>query len=199
MFVSFVWCNILIYRFIRHKFALCESWETAMDESQKVIRITKSADEKLVEIARRKHLSKSKVATRIITHYYSSNIGVDLPSPEDYKSMVSAMSSLNGKFSKIIGPVERTEDFIKSLVREDRRSASGSFSGTSQDMDASDVPALSSDDRLPRSLGLLERLFSIATRTTDFEGHAAMQIRLSQSDFNHLKREYEELCTSRSI
>ncbi len=170
-----------------------------MDESQKVIRITKSADEKLVEIARRKHLSKSKVATRIITHYYSSNIGVDLPSPEDYKSMVSAMSSLNGKFSKIIGPVERTEDFIKSLVREDRRSASGSFSGTSQDMDASDVPAPSSDDRLPRSLGLLERLFSIATRTTDFEGHAAMQIRLSQSDFNHLKREYEELCTSRII
>lgn len=76
-----------------------------MDESQKVIRITKSADEKLVEIARRKHLSKSKVATHIITHYYSSNIGVDLPSPEDYKSMVSAMSSLNGKFSKIIGPV----------------------------------------------------------------------------------------------
>lgn len=98
-----------------------------MDESQKVIRITKSADEKLVEIARRKHLSKSKVATRIITHYYSSNIGVDLPSPEDSKSMVSAMSSLNGKLSKIIGPVERTEDFIKSLVRDDRRSASGSF------------------------------------------------------------------------
>ena len=96
-----------------------------MDESQKVIRITKFADEKLVEIARRKHLSKSKVATRIITHYYSSNIGVDLPSPEDYKSMVSAMSSLNGKFSKIIGPVERTEDFIKSLVRDDRRSTSG--------------------------------------------------------------------------
>ena len=170
-----------------------------MDESQKVIRITKSADEKLVEIARRKHLSKSKVATRIITHYYSSNIGMDLPSPEDYKGLVTAMLSLNGKLSKIIGPVERTEDFIKSLVREDRRSAPGSFSGASQDMDAPDVPAPSSDDRLPRSFGLLERLFSAATSTTDFEGHAAMQIRLSQSDFNQLKREYEELCTSRSI
>ena len=116
-----------------------------MDESQKVIRITKSADEKLVEIARRKHLSKSKVATRIITHYYSSNIGMDLPSPEDYKGLVTAMLSLNGKLSKIIGPVERTEDFIKSLVREDRRSAPGSFSGASQDMDAPDVPAPSSD------------------------------------------------------
>lgn len=170
-----------------------------MDESQKVIRITKSADEKLVEIARRKHLSKSKVATRIITHYYSSNIGMDLPSPEDYKSLVSAMLSLSAKLSKIIGPVERTEDFIKSLVRDDRRSAHGSFSGASQDMDVSDVPASSWDDRLPRSLELVDRFISTATSTTDFEGHAAMQIRLSQSDFNQLKREYEELCTSRSM
>lgn len=170
-----------------------------MDESQKVIRISKGADEKLVEIARRKHLSKSKVATRIIVHYYSNNIGMDLPSPEDYKSLVSAMLSLSAKVSKMLGPVERTEDWIKCLVREDRRSDPGSLPIDPQEIGTPDVPALPSDDRLPRALGLLNRLFSNPTKTIDFEGRPAMQIRLSQSDFNQLKHEYDELCTSRSM
>ena len=140
------------------------------------VRISKAAKGKLEIIAERKGVSLGNAV-----------------------SLINKLTGVDIKFSKIIGPVERTEDFIKSLVREDRRSASGSFSGASLDMDAPDVPAPSSDDRLPRSFGLLERLFSAATSTTDFEGHAAMQIRLSQSDFNQLKREYEELCTSRSM
>lgn len=163
------------------------------------VRISKAAKGKLEIIAERKGVSLGNAVSLIILHYAANNLDYEVSVNDAYKTILNKLTGVDIKFSKIIGPVERTEDFIKSLVREDRRSASGSFSGTSQDMDASDVPAPSSDDRLPRSLGLLERLFSIATRTMDFEGHAAMQIRLSQSDFNHLKREYEELCTSRSI
>ncbi|WP_129651733.1 hypothetical protein [Alistipes senegalensis] len=160
------------------------------------VRISKAAKGKLEIIAERKGVSLGNAVSLIILHYAANNLDYEVSVNDAYKTILNKLTGVDIKFSKIIGPVERTEDFIKSLVREDRRSASGSFSGTSQDMD---VSAPSSDDRLPRSLGLLERLFSIATRTTDFEGHAAMQIRLSQSDFNQFKREYEELCTSRSI
>ena len=163
------------------------------------VRISKAAKGKLEIIAERKGVSLGNAVSLIILHYAANNLDYEVSVNDAYKTILNKLTGVDIKFSKIIGPVERTEDFIKSLVCEDRRSASGSFSGTSQDMDASDVPAPSSDDRLPRSLGLLERLFSIATRTTDFEGHAAMQIRLSQSDFNQFKREYEELCTSRSM
>lgn len=171
----------------------------ATDGSQKVIRITKSADEKLIEIARRKHLSKSKVASRIIVHYYSNNIGVDLPSVDDYQNLVSTISRLDAKVSKIIGPVERTEDWIKCLVREERLSVSDSHPAAPQEIAAPAPLAQPSDDRFVQALGLLDRFFSVAAKTTDFEGRAAMQIRFSQDDFNQLKREYEALCTSHSM
>lgn len=163
------------------------------------VRISKAAKGKLEIIAERKGVSLGNAVSLIILHYAANNLDYEVSVNDAYKTILNKLTGVDIKFSKIIGPVERTEDFIKSLVREDRRSASGSFSGASLDMDAPDVPAPSSDDRLPRSFGLLERLFSAATSTTDFVGHAAMQIRLSQSDFNQLKREYEELCTSRSM
>ena len=152
------------------------------------VRISKAAKGKVEIIAERKGVSLGNAVSLIILHYAANNLDYEVSVNDAYKTILNKLTGVDIKFSKIIGPVERTEDFIKSLVREDRRSASGSFSGASLDMDAPDVP-----------FGLLERLFSAATSTTDFEGHAAMQIRLSQSDFNQLKREYEELCTSRSM
>ena len=138
------------------------------------VRISKAAKGKLEIIAERKGVSLGNAVSLIILHYAANNLDYEVSVNDAYKTILNKLTGVDIKFSKIIGPVERTEDFIKSLVREDRRSASGSFSGASLDMDA-------------------------ATSTTDFEGHAAMQIRLSQSDFNQLKREYEELCTSRSM
>ena len=69
----------------------------AEEKNQKVIRISSVADGKLSEIAKRNHLSKSKAASRIINHYYASNIGVDMPSSEDFSRMVNVMSLKNVK------------------------------------------------------------------------------------------------------
>ena len=120
------------------------------------VRISKAAKGKLEIIAERKGVSLGNAVSLIILHYAANNLDYEVSVNDAYKTILNKLTGVDIKLSKIIGPVERTEDFIKSLVREDRRSASGSFSGTSQDMDASDVPAPSSDDRLPRSLGLLE-------------------------------------------
>lgn len=169
-----------------------------IDKNQKVIRISKAADDKLSEIAKRSHLSKSKAASRIISHYFSSNIAVDLPNPEDFTRMLNVLSNLEGKYSKLIGPVERTEDFIKSLLRENRSEA---YSATASDQEP-DEPgrtAPSEDPNAPRVLDLLGRLLAMARTTTDFEGRAAMQIRLSQEEFSQIKLEYDQLCISRNL
>lgn len=114
-------------------FVLDNIGRMAEEKNQKVIRISSVADGKLSEIAKRNHLSKSKAASRIINHYYASNIGVDMPSSEDFSRMVNVLSNLDGKYSKLIGPVERTEDFIKSLVRETRNDESDPYIMESKD------------------------------------------------------------------
>lgn len=168
-------------------------------DSQPVIRISTTSYGKLAEMARHQHLSKTKVASRIISHYYSTQVRVDLPSPDDYAGMMTVLSNLDSKVSKILGPVERTEDWIKSLVRADRTSEADFPASDRQNPDTADPQSLSADDRLLQALGLLKRLFDGAIKTTDFEGRAAMQIRLSQDDYVRLKFEYDELCTSRNM
>lgn len=168
-----------------------------MNKDQKVIRISKVADDKLAEIAKKNHLSKSKAASRIISHYFASNVAVDLPTTEDFSRMVSILSNLEGKYSKIIGPVERTEDFIKSLLRTDREIDSSTTSGLEHEESSRTLPP--DDPSVLRVLDLLGRLLAIAKTTTDFEGRAAMQIRLSQEEFAQIKLEYDQLCISQNL
>lgn len=173
----------------------------ATDKDQKVIRISRVADDKLAEIAKKNHLSKSKAASRIISHYFASNVAVDLPTTEDFSRMVNILSNLEGKYSKIIGPVERTEDFIKSLVREARNDESELHVAhiAEHENAQAETPPIVADGSLSRALDLLTRLLSMAKSTTDFEGRAAMQIRLPQEDFMQIKLECEQLCTSLNL
>lgn len=163
------------------------------------VRISKMAKIKLEIIAERKGTSLGNAVSLIILHYAANNLDYEVSVNDAYKTILNKLTGVDVRLTKIIGPVERTEDWIKCLIREDRRSDPGSLPIDPQEIDASDVPALPSDDRLPRALGLLNRLFSNPTKTIDFEGRPAMQIRLSQSDFNQLKHEYDELCTSHSM
>lgn len=169
-----------------------------IDKNHKVIRISEGADDKLSEIAKRSHLSKSKAASRIISHYFASNIAIDLPMPEDFSRMVNLLSNLDGKYAKLIGPIERTEDFIRGLVRESRNDASEPHIMEPEETQTGASPA-AADSSLSRALELLIRLLSMAKATTDFEGRAAMQIRLPQEDFMKMKLECEQLCTSRNL
>ena len=179
-------------------FVLDNIGRMAEEKNQKVIRISSVADGKLSEIAKRNHLSKSKAASRIINHYYASNIGVDMPSSEDFSRMVNVLSNLDGKYSKLIGPVERTEDFIKSLVRETRNDESDPYIMESKDAQPGGASSVA-ESSSPRALDLLGRMLSVPKPATDFDGRAAMQIRLSQEDFMQIKLEYEQLCTSQNL
>lgn len=162
------------------------------------VRISQEANAKLMVISRTKSLTKYEALSRIVLFYCSNKLDMD-SCPSDYKSLGPALSKLTATIFRMLGSIERTEDFIKSLVRNDRIGEKASFVGVPQNLDDSDIVVQPSDDRLPRALGLLNQLLSTATETTDFEGRAAMQIRISQSDFKQFKREYEELCTSRSM
>ena len=93
------------------------------------VRISKAAKGKLEIIAERKGVSLGNAVSLIILHYAANNLDYEVSVNDAYKTILNKLTGVDIKFSKIIGPVERTEDFIKSLVREDRRSASGSFSG----------------------------------------------------------------------
>lgn len=164
-----------------------------------LVRISREADDKLKNIAKTKSLTKLEALSRIVLFYYSNRLDMDFSYPDDLKSIIRELTIINSKTTKLIGSSERTESFIKSLVREDRRSDAGSFPIDLQEINDSKVSDQPSNDQLPRALGLLDRFFSNASKTIDFEGREAMQIRISQVEFGRLKREYEELCTSQSI
>lgn len=163
------------------------------------VRISKAAKGKLEIIAERKGVSLGNAVSLIILHYAANNLDYEVSVNDAYKTILNKLTGVDVRLSKVIGPVERTEDWIKSLLRENHRSDHTTASCEPLESDASNVLIHPSDDRLPRALGLLNQLLSTATETTDFEGRAAMQIRISQSDFKQFKHEYEELCTSRSM
>lgn len=163
----------------------------------KVVRIDRTTDEKLTLLARRNHLTKSKVAERLIDYHYSRKIGLGLPQPEDYGSIVSSMQSLDMKLNRLSGASERIESFIKSLLLEERSQAEPSPAGPMGDQNtmenAKDAP------RLTTALALLDRLLSVAAKGKNYDGNIVMQIRLSPEEFQQIRMQYEELCTSRII
>lgn len=163
------------------------------------VRISKVAKSKLEIIAERKATSLGNAVSLIILHYAANNLDYEVSVNDAYKTILNKLTGVEVRLSKIIGPVERTEDWIKCLVREERLSVSDSLPAAPQEIAAPAPLAQPSDDRFAQALGLLESLFSVATKTTDFEGRAAMQIRFSEDDFNRLKRQYDKLCTSHSM
>lgn len=164
----------------------------------RLVRISEIAKCKLELIAEKKNTTLSEAASRIILHYAANGLDYETSSLDDVcQSILKKITGIDVQLFKLLGPVERTEDFIKSLLRENRNET---YSATTSDLEPGEsgrtVPT--EDPSALRGLDLLGRLLAMAKTTTDFEGRAAMQIRLSQEEFSQIKLEYDQLCISRN-
>lgn len=162
------------------------------EETQKIVRISKSADEKLQKLAKLRHLSKSKIATRIIAHYYSENVGVDLPQPDEFRAVVTTLVNQATMLSKVVGSQERTESFIKGLLREDR--AKLPLHSDADNASEDDTLKADNDQRLTAALSIIEQLISSSHEIPAVDGRPVMQIRLQLQKYNLIKTHYEKLC-----
>lgn len=160
-----------------------------------MVRIDKDAHEKLKIVARRKHCTITALLGWLIDNSYHEGSNVFGTFADELKSIRTDLNLVSMKATRIAGATERTESFIKTLLNQDRpvvqNSPVGSVSSDSQmpGYDDSSVPALTS---------LLGRLLDKATRTKNFDGTQAMQIRISVDEFARIQHRYDELCTLRN-
>lgn len=166
----------------------------------RLVRISAMAKCKLEIIAERKKTTLSEAASRIILHYAANGLDYETSSLDDVcQSILKKVTGIDVQLFKLIGPVERTEDFIKSLVREGRQdSSSQPVPPYLQDSFPASAPS-PSDGASVQALELLGGLLALAKPSTDYDGRSVMQMRLAQDDFLRVKMEYEQLCTSRDI
>ncbi len=163
------------------------------------VRITPNAKRKLEIIAERKETSLGDAVSRIIAHYVANNLDYEVSRVDAYKAILEKLTGMDIRFSKVVGSTERTEDFIKSLVREGRQdSSSQPVPPYLQDSFPASAPS-PSDGASVQALELLGGLLALAKPSTDYDGRSVMQMRLAQDDFLRVKMEYEQLCTSRDI
>lgn len=78
------------------------------------VRISKIAKGKLEIIADRKGTSLGNAVSLIILHYAANNLDYEVSVNEAYKTILNKLTGVDVKLSKVIGPIERTEDWIKS-------------------------------------------------------------------------------------
>ena len=158
------------------------------------IRITASAKEKLSVIAERKHTSLGDAASHIILYYAKHRIDYDETAP-DNKVLMDLLRSIHLCVTKNSGSAERTESFIKTLLNQDRPAVQSSPVGSA----SSDSSVAGYDDSSVSALtSLLGQLLDKATRTKNFDGTQAMQIRISVDEFARIQHRYDELCTLRN-
>lgn len=164
-----------------------------------LVRISAMAKSKLELIAERKNTTLSEAASQIILHHAANGLDYETSSLDDVcQSILKKVAGIDVQLFKLIGPVERTEDFIKSLLRENRNET---YSTAISDMEPAESGHTVSPEAscAPRTLDILGRLLAMAKAITDFDGRAAMQIRLSQEEFSQIKLEYDQLCISRNL
>lgn len=169
-----------------------------MSEVQRFVRIRVSevADAKLSQVAKAGRLTKTEALSRIILSYAGSGSGMEAISSEGVKAIMDKLSGIHVVVSKNAGAAERTESFIKGLLRDTRvpaaREQEGAVSETEvTEQVGAETPGLS-------ALGLLDRLFPLATKGVNFDGTPVMQIKLSMEEFLRFQAQYEQLCTSRN-
>lgn len=163
-----------------------------------VVRLTSTAKGKLEVIAARKDTTLGNAVSSIILHYAANNLDYEVSTEDAYKAILSKFSGVVVTLSKIAGSSERTEDFIKTLVRTERHGSPDFPEPRHTDIDDPQTEH-ADDDRLSQALSMLENFFSAAESAFDFEGKRVMQIRMSNEKFLQVKTIYDELCTSRPM
>ena len=160
-----------------------------------MVRIDKDAHEKLKTVARRKHCTITALLGWLIDNSYHEGSNVFGSFADELKSIRTDLDLVNMKATRIAGSAERTESFIKTLLNQDRLTVQSSPIGSA----SSDSPVSGYDDSSVSALtSLLGQLLDKATRTKNFDGTQAMQIRISVDEFARIQHQYDELCTLRS-
>ncbi len=165
-----------------------------MNKNFATICISVSAKEKLSAIAERKRTSLGDAASRIILYHAKHRIDYD-ETASDSRVMMDMLRSIHICVTKNSGSAERTEAFIKTLLSQDRPAVPG----VPDDSAGSTVSTSGYDDSMVSALSaLLGRLLDRATRTKNFDGTQAMQIRISMDEFARIQNQYEQACTLRN-
>lgn len=162
------------------------------------VRITQDAKDKLTVIAGRKRTTLGSTASRIILHYATNNLDYDIATGDIIKSIHNHLLAQSVVLSKIAGNTNRTESFIKSLLREDN-GRSENMSSLQHGEDEAEIPGPVNAEYLSRSLELLSLFLSSAKPGKGFMGEEVIQVRFSPAEFNKIKIAYEELCSLLSL
>lgn len=160
-----------------------------------MVRINKDAHEKLKTVARRKHCTITALLGWLIDNSYHEGSNVFGSFADELKSIRTDLDSVSMKTTRIAGSAERTESFIKTLLNQDRPTVQNSPAGSA----SADSSVAGYDDSSVSALtSLFGRLLDKATRTKNFDGTQAMQIRISVDEFARIQHRYDELCTLRN-
>lgn len=159
------------------------------------VRIPKNVRDEIKVWAKEKRRTMSGMLCQIIRQYRKQVEESDESYIDLLKRIGTVVDALSYGMTKIAGSTERTETFIKTLLSQDRPTASG----IADDSASSGVSESGYDDSMVTALSaLLGRLLDRATRTKNFDGTQAMQIRISMDEFARIQNQYEQVCTLRN-
>ncbi len=160
-----------------------------------MVRISKDAHEKLKTLARKKHCKITPLLGWLVDSSYYEGSNIFGSFADELKSIRTDLDLVSMKATRIAGSAERTEAFIKTLLSQDRPAVPG----VADDSAGSSVSTSGYDDSMVSALSaLLGRLLDRATRTKNFDGTQAMQIRISMDEFARIQNQYEQVCTLRN-
>lgn len=172
-----------------------------MGDNLAMVRLAKSASDKLAVIAKAKKLTKSEALSRIISHYCQNKIDFNVASEDVVKSIFAELKmNRSVYFEPTSATLTRIEAFIRSLLK-----------GAESRLDTQDI----SDDEQsesPENNKINAQI--IQTESLDLKrildvffedsrkmivpkvGNSKMvvQIRFAQEELEELKKKYDEIC-----
>ncbi len=159
------------------------------------VRIPKNVRDEIKVWAKEKRRTMSGMLCQIIRQYRKQGDESNESYIDLLKRIGTVVDGLSYGMTKIAGSAERTETFIKTLLSQDRPAVQG----IPDDSASSSVSTSGCDDSVISALSaLLGRLLDRATRTKNFDGTQAMQIRISMDEFARIQNQYEQVCTLRN-
>ena len=163
------------------------------------IRVSEAADSKLSEVAKAERLTKTEALSRIVLSHVAGGTERDMGSAERMKAIMDKLSGIHVLVSKNAGAAERTESFIKGLLRETRIPSVGEQDAEASETRSGGTDPVGEEVWAKEVLSLLGRVLALGTKGVGFDGASIMQIKLSMEEFLRVRNQYEQLCMSRNI
>lgn len=163
------------------------------------IRVSEAADSKLSEVAKAERLTKTEALSRIVLSHVAGSSERDAGGAERMKAIMDKLSGIHLLVSKNAGAAERTESFIKGLLRESRVSPVELRDAEVSEAERGTIGQAEGNDISLQALLLLGRVLALGTKGVGFDGAPMMQIKVSMEEFLDVQGQYEQLCMSRNI